>query len=131
MEQRKRLSKSERMKVYEKYQGRCAYCGYPIAYEDMQVDHLIPIMAMDYSGKSLEEVETMDNYMPTCRMCNHYKRGSSLEGFRGMIETIPFKLERDSYIFRVGRRYGNVKAVTKPVRFYFEEIKEAGIHNGD
>lgn len=59
------------------------------------------------------------------------ERSSSLEGFRKMIETIPCKLERDSYIYRVGRRYGNVRETPKPVRFYFEEVKEAGIHNGD
>lgn len=126
-QKRKRLSKDERLKVYKKYQGRCAYCGQPIAYEDMQVDHLVPVMAMEYLGRKQEEVDTTDNYMPSCRMCNHYKRGSSLEGFREMIETIPYKLERDSYIYRVGRRYENIKAEPQQIRFYFEKMDNGEI----
>lgn len=34
------ISKKTREAVYQKYGGRCAYCGRPIAYKDMQVDHL-------------------------------------------------------------------------------------------
>ena len=38
----KKMSKIDRQKVWEKYNGRCAYCGKEIALKDMQVDHIKP-----------------------------------------------------------------------------------------
>ena len=68
-----------------------------------------------------EEIECFENYMPACRRCNHYKRAHSLETFRKMIEEIPMKLYRDSYIFKVGQDYSIVSAENKPkIKFYFE-----------
>jgi len=116
---RKSISKRLRTEVYNKYGGRCAYCGCRIEYKDMQVDHMIPKRGEETRGI---DTDTADNYMPSCRLCNHYKRGNSLEGWRKMIEEIPAKLERDSYIYRVGVKYGLVKPEKKPVTFYYEEI---------
>lgn len=118
----KRITKQQRMQVYEKYNGHCAYCGRPISYNEMQVDHLKP--ARNYNKLPEDEIWNMDNYMPACRTCNHYKRANSLEGFRQMIQTIPAKLERDSYIYRVGVIYGNVIPEPKKIKFYFEKIEE-------
>ena len=115
---RKQITKAERQQVYQKYDGHCAYCGIPMEYKDMQVDHLIPVES--WNPVPEEQVYTMENYMPACRMCNHYKRANSLEGWRHMLETIPEKLERDSYIYRVGVRYGNVRPEPKKIVFYFE-----------
>lgn len=109
---RKKITKAERQQVYEKYGGHCAYCGKEIDIKDMQVDHMIPLR--------LGGADEMSNYMPACRRCNHYKRGNSLEGFRKMIETIPEKLERDSYIYRVGVAYENVIPKKRQIVFYFE-----------
>ena len=46
MNQRRKLTKDERMAVYEKTNGHCAYCGCELEYKDMQVDHVIPINEM-------------------------------------------------------------------------------------
>ena len=116
--ERKRITKAERQQVYEKYNGHCAYCGGRIEYKDMQVDHMTPLR--------LGGADDMSNYMPACRSCNHYKRGNSLEGFRKMIEEIPNKLNRDSYIFRVGLRYGNVECIARPIMFYYELAELGG-----
>ena len=109
---RKPIPRKVREEVYAKYDGHCAYCGCELKYEDMQVDHMIPLW--------IGGADEMSNYMPACRQCNHYKRGNSLEGFRKMIEQIPAKLERDSYIYRVGINYGNVIPHEMPIVFYFE-----------
>lgn len=58
--------------------------------------------------------------LPACRRCNHYKRGSSMKAFREMVEKIPQKLQRDSYIFKVGVDYGFFESNEKEVVFYFE-----------
>lgn len=115
---RKTISKMNRQKVYEMYNGHCAYCGKEIEYKDMQVDHLIPV-----GGYKEHGTDDMENLMPACRRCNHYKRANSLEGFRKLIETIPQKLERGSYIYRVGVDYGLVQPIPKEIKFYFEEVE--------
>lgn len=109
---RKRISQAERMEVFDKYNGHCAYCGKHISFNEMQVDHKDPLR--------LDGADDMSNYMLACRRCNHYKRGNSLEGFRKMVEKIPEKLERDNYIYKVGLDFGNVIPDKKPIVFYFE-----------
>lgn len=102
----------DRKAVYNKYGGRCAYCGREIEYKDMQVDHLIP----QRNGGT----DAIDNLMPSCRTCNHYKRAESLESFRKMVSTIPQKLGEREYIFKVGMAYGFWDAESKEVVFFFE-----------
>lgn len=112
------FSKATRQVVYEKYNGRCAYCGREIAYKDMQVDHYIPKRGYNESGS-----DDISNLMPSCRMCNHYKRANSLETFRRYIQEIPRKL-KENYIYKVGMVYGNVIENKKPIVFYFEKVEE-------
>ena len=77
------ISKSKREAVYRKYDGHCAYCGREIAYKDMQVDHFQPLRAWGIEDAGTDD---LDNLMPACRMCNHYKRANSLETFRQYID---------------------------------------------
>ena len=121
----KSISKKTRQAVYAKYGGHCAYCGKAIEYKDFQLDHLIPRQRERFKRYSEEEIECFENYMPSCRRCNHYKRAHTLECFRQMIEEIPAKLFRDNYIYKVGLDYGLVKADEHKVVFYFEQIGEA------
>lgn len=97
------MTKEIRELVYKKFNGHCAYCGKKIEFKNIQVDHLIP--KATWEKHDIEEIECFENYMPSCRRCNHYKRANSLEGFREMIETIPSKLFRDNYIFKVACDY--------------------------
>ena len=124
MIKRKTLTKKTREAVYQKYDGHCAYCGEKIDYKDMQVDHLIPVQRERFKRFSEEEIECFENYMPACRKCNHYKRAHSLEVFRKMIEEIPKKLDRDSYIYRIGRKYNLIVEWPQSIKFYFELVKE-------
>ena len=112
---RRTIPKHIRQQVYEKCNGHCAYCGCELKYKDMQVDHMVPLR--------LGGADDVKNYMPACRSCNHYKRGNSLEAFRKMIEKIPQKLQRDSYIFRVGVDYGFFESWERDVTFYFESYE--------
>lgn len=113
------FSKKVRETVYAKYGGRCAYCGSKIKITDMQVDHFIPKRGWQENGS-----DEISNLMPSCRTCNHYKRANPLEVFRRYIAEIPRKL-RQNYIYKVGVLYGNVIENEKPIKFYFEEAKEA------
>lgn len=120
---RRNLTKEQRQQIYDKYNGHCAYCGCELEYKDMQVDHLIPLNDWNNSHTD-EELWHMNNLMPSCRLCNHYKRSYTLEHFREAIEKIPFKLNRDNYIYRVGLKYGMVSANEHSIKFYFETCKE-------
>ena len=117
---RKQLKKEDRLKVYNKYNGHCAYCGKDIEYKDMQVDHLVPLA--DYAFGRGED--TLENMMPACRRCNHYKRANPLEAWRKMIEEIPNKLERYSYIYRLGVDYSLVEPKPHKFIFYFEQVSD-------
>lgn len=121
------ISKKTREEVYQKYGGRCAYCGRHIEMKDMQIDHFIP-QNKEYlfvlgEIQGVDSVDDFKNLMPACRSCNHYKRAHSLETFRRYIEEIPKKLRKD-YIYKIGVIYGNVVENEKPVRFYFEEVSD-------
>lgn len=116
------VSKQTRQKVYEKYNGKCAYCGREIAYKDMQVDHFLPLRAWGIEDSGTDDIS---NLLPSCRMCNHYKRANSLETFRRYIAEIPKKL-RTNYIYKVGVVYGNVVENEKPIIFYFEKVEKEG-----
>lgn len=110
---RKSISKSTRKIVYQKYNGRCAYCGCELEYKDMQIDHIRSV----YWNNGDNEI---DNLMPACRMCNFYKSTYSLEEFRERLQTLTERLEK-TFIYRLAKKYGIVEEHKKPIRFYFEK----------
>ena len=114
---RRTLSKNERQAVHEKTNGHCAYCGCELAYKDMQVDHVIPLNGWTEQGK-----DSIENMLPSCRSCNNYKRSSTLEGFRKMVEKMPDTLMRDSVTYKNAVRFGIVIPNKKSIVFYFETL---------
>ena len=124
MQKRKSLSPKVREAVYYKYDGHCAYCGKELTTKDYQVDHLIPIQRERFGKYTEQQLERFEYYKPSCRVCNHYKRAHSLETFRRYIEEIPNKLERDNYIYRIGKKYGLLEEHPKKIVFYFEQLEE-------
>lgn len=112
---RRRLTKDERQQVYRKCHGHCAYCGRRLKYEDMQVDHIVPL-----NGYSIQGTDVLDNMLPSCRSCNYYKASQPLESFRNAIERMPEKLERDNVTYQIAVRFGMVRPKRKKVTFYFE-----------
>ncbi len=122
---RKQLTKIERQAVYDKCGGHCAYCGCEIALKDMQVDHIVPMArCFDYHRvhKTADEVDVMENYLPACRSCNHYKSSLSLERFRFAVERFPSVLMRDSVTYKNAVRFGLVVPNPHKVEFYFEKL---------
>lgn len=102
-----------RKRVYDKYGGRCAYCGHEIDYRDMQVDHIHP----QWNGGT----DDIENLNPSCRLCNHYKRGESLEELRSWkLRGLADRL-RKIYIVRVAEMYGIISFHEWDGKFYFEK----------
>lgn len=119
MAERRHLKKSERMEVYNKMHGHCAYCGCDLRFEDMQVDHVIPL-----NGWMVKGSDTLENMLPACRSCNHYKNRMPLEGFRKMVENMPDALMRDSVTYKNAVRFGLVEPKPHEVVFYFERLRQ-------
>ena len=117
-----------------KYQVECDYCGKKIAIKDMQMDHIIPkwhnesqqhldSWAKLGGSRIVKGTDDIDNFNPSCRLCNHYKRASSLDIFRtwnlaGIIGRL-----RKIYIFRVAEKYGMVEIHEWDQKFYFGKVE--------
>lgn len=110
---RKPIPKSVREKVYQKFNGHCAYCGCELAYKDMQVDHIKSVCGYGDNNN-------IDNLFPSCRMCNFYKGISDLEYFRKSLETLHERL-RKPFIYRLALKYGLITEHKNKVVFYFEK----------
>ncbi len=74
------------------------------------------------NGWSEQGEDTLDNMLPACRSCNHYKSRSTLEGFRKMVENMPTVLMRDSVTYKNAVRFGLVTPTPHPVKFYSEQL---------
>lgn len=105
------MNKSSRLKIWNKYNKKCAYCGSDLEYKQMQVDHIEP--------KFLGGSDDIENLNPSCRSCNFYKGTFTIEGFRNQLTTLIIRV-RKPFIFRLAEKYGIVKTTAKPIKFYFE-----------
>lgn len=110
--QRKKLTKKDRIRIYNQYDGHCAYCGIEIDIKDMQVDHVVPLRN---AGK-----DELDNMICSCRSCNKYKHTMTIESLREELSKIPDRLIRDSTTFKIALRYGLVEIKYKEIEFFFE-----------
>lgn len=114
-------AKALRERVYQRFAGRCAYCGLAIEYKAMQIDHYLPkCKEKFYARRFKKDVHAEANLMPACRRCNHYKRARTPKQFRELMATLHERLE-SLYILKVAVDFG--MATIKPFdgRFYFEK----------
>lgn len=114
------MKKEIRQQVHNKFNGHCAYCGKEISIKEMQVDHIEPLRNWDKS-KTKEELNSLKNFNPSCRRCNHYKRADSLETFRTMLKTLHERTQ-DIYINKVAEDYGIIEVKPWDGIFYFERM---------
>lgn len=110
---RKSIPKKVRQKVYDKYDGHCAYCGKKLEYKDMQVDHI--------KSHYLEGSDEPENYNPSCRQCNFYKGTMSIEDFRVQLTKLRERLQK-VYIYRLSTAYGLIEEKENTIQFYFEKV---------
>jgi hypothetical protein len=124
------LSKKDREMIFNKYNGRCAYCGCELN-KGWHADHLKPVRRkMKYCREKKRHVvtgelrhpkrECLANYNPACASCNINKHAMSLEDFRELVFGFVKSLNRDSTQYKIAKRYGFIVEVEKPLLFYFE-----------
>lgn len=105
--------------IFQKYDGRCAYCGDPLE-ERFTVDHIDPLKRHIRGSKS--HLEILENYNPCCQSCNSSKSDWTIEQWRDRITLKYNRLMRDSSGFRLLVRMGIVEKAVNKVSFYFERI---------
>ena len=110
----------DRKKVYEKFGGRCAYCGKGILFNRMEVDHMFPRFLSDL--QSGLDNDNFKNLMPACRPCNRHKGGMSLEMWRDELSKQVDRIR--SGPFDRALRFGQIKVTECPIVFYFERAME-------
>jgi 5-methylcytosine-specific restriction endonuclease McrA len=123
-------NKKDREIIFNKYGGRCAYCGAELQ-KGWHVDELLPIKRNTVFDKNKNkwvfdgtcehpERLNIDNQMPSCPSCNINKHSMSLEEFRSLIEGFMKHLNEINTQYKIAKRYGLVTEDIKPVVFYFE-----------
>lgn len=129
------MKKSDRQKVFDKYGGRCAYCGCEL-HKGWHVDEIEPIVRgtkyhYDGKGKRTEEKYitypdrlNVENQNPACASCNIQKHSQSLEVFRSQIAQFVESLNKYHSIYRFAKRYGLIQETGIEVKFYFETVKQ-------
>lgn len=114
-----KTKKEIRQAVYDKYGGHCAYCGRPLAYKDMQVDHIVSKYSSRYTDPA--DIDVLTNYNPACRACNFRKGTLSLEGFRREIKE-QAKREMLRFQARMSVAFGLLEYhPEREITFYFEQ----------
>jgi len=128
------MKKHVREKVYNKFNGRCAYCGHEIEYKDMQVDHVMCKANFEMYIKNnykipdflthlkIDQVNHIDNLFPSCRYCNKRKDTFSLETFRSELQEQLNRTNKYCATYRMAKRYGQVQETPEPIMFYFEKV---------
>lgn len=127
------MKKADRQLIFDKYGGRCAYCGCELK-KGWHVDHLEAVhRESEYSKETGKYVLTgvcrhpendhFDNYMPSCASCNITKSTVPLESFRRYIENTVESLNKNHYAaYKFAKRFGLIQETPKEVKFYFETL---------
>lgn len=84
---RKNFSQSKRKMIYNRADGRCQLCGRKILYEEMTVDHIVPL-AMNGSNSD-------ENLQCACKSCNRQKAAYLPEEFiEGVTRIFLYQMEK-------------------------------------
>jgi CRISPR/Cas system Type II protein with McrA/HNH and RuvC-like nuclease domain len=110
--------KIDRVKVYQKCNGHCAYCGCEITIKQMQIDHVFPQLLSHHEPEF--DKNRFANLMPSCHKCNNHKGGMKLEFWRSELQRQVKMLHNNSQFMRA-LRYGQIAITETPIVFYFEK----------
>ena len=128
-----KLNKTDRLIVFDKYGGKCAYCGCDLE-KGWHVDHIEPIKRNYYynrhkrkwmsRGSCENPNDDMSNFNPSCPSCNRMKSSFTLKQFRELIGGFINSLNSYHPQYRFVKKYGLVEETNKPVVFYYEKYEQ-------
>ena len=116
------LTKKERQEVYEKYDGKCAYCGRELK-KGWHADHIKPVERHIITKKMLRaDRDVIENINPCCPSCNIHKHSDDLEEFRRRIEYHIEAMNKRSTQYKFLKKFGLIEETGEKVVFYFEKV---------
>lgn len=132
------MTKADRQKIFEKYGGKCAYCGCELQ-KGWHVDEIEPVrrnwthqydLAKGHHVRKIvgavhPERFTIENQNPACASCNINKHSESLEDFRAAIKKYVESLNMYITQYKIAKRYGLIQETNIDVKFYFEKISKS------
>ena len=116
MSRPKHFSQQKRKEIYDMFDGRCAYCGDKINFNNFYIDHIEPV----FIGGS----NKIENLFPSCFECNSCKTYLSIEQFRQKLSDFYGK---DNFQYRILEKYYHIRPKTPDFKFYFEKYYEGEI----
>ena len=114
---------TKRQKVYDKFNGKCAYCGCELK-AGFHIDHIEPIRRNSDGSCLNPENESIENMNPSCPSCNIMKHSMTLEQFRESIKNFVTNLNKYSNQYKFAKKYGLVTENDVEVKFYFETLNK-------
>jgi 5-methylcytosine-specific restriction endonuclease McrA len=130
------MKKVDRQRIFDKYGGRCAYCGCELL-KGWHVDEVEPVRRNKVWNIDLRRWETnkekpfehpermcIENQNPACASCNINKHSESLEDFRKSIKKYVESLNLYSTQYKIAKRYGLIMETGIEVKFYFETLNQ-------
>lgn len=130
-----KLTKQQRQQLYDKYNGKCAYCGCELP-SRWHADHIEPIQrtweftgkpwnsAIKYTGMENQHLDCIENMNPSCPECNMSKGCFTVEQFREELSLQTKRALRESKNMRFALKYNQIKLTPHPIIFYFERFSE-------
>ena len=123
------IGKELRVFVWNKYNGRCAYCGKEIDMKQLRIDHINPIWrGHDISKTHIygheRGTDNIENLNPSCARCNNWKHTWTVEEFRREIKLQVERLEKYQGGFRIAYDFNLLSKNHNDVIFYFEKHAE-------
>ena len=114
----KKINPEIRNFIYNKYEGKCAYCGIKLSNATFTIDHII--------AKSKGGRNQISNYNPSCGSCNSSKATFHLEDWRLYLRNKIHIIRRDNSNFRFLEKFNLVEFKEDAiVEFYFEYYEQA------
>jgi hypothetical protein len=130
------MKKADRQLIFDKYGGRCAYCGCELQ-KGWHVDEVEPVRRNHIWNKDKSRWELnkeipfchpermcIENQNPACASCNINKHSESLEQFRKNIAAYMKHLNEISTQYKIAKRYGLIQETGIEVKFYFETYNQ-------
>jgi len=103
--------------IFNKYGGKCAYCGIDLNNENFTIDHITSFLKKDLLKHKNFGYNSIENLNPCCGSCNSRKRSRSIKEFKQFITNKCLKL-LDELMF-LDKTY-KLKGEFDKVTFYFE-----------
>lgn len=123
------MKDNNRQKVFDKYNGCCAFCGSNLD-KGWHIWDILPIQSVVTNTGNIEKVNTeYENLMPACKECGSVRIKNQsgkmdIEAFRNEIISM-YLFSRDhamySSSFRRAIKFGLIVETGKNVEFHFEK----------